>query len=371
MLVVTCPCALALATPSALTAATGHLSAIGLLVTRGHTIERFARVTDIIFDKTGTLTQNQMRVSRIVAMGMAGERKIIDYAFALEQGSVHPLAQAIALARQDAGARANGASAIAATALSHTVGQGVEGIIDGACYRIGTAVFVGALVGKPLDAVPLSTDARSHVLLGRAGEWLGWIEFDDPLRNDAYATLQQLRAAGLRIHLVSGDLPDPVNEVAHALGIPEGNVRAQALPQLKLDYLAALQAEGCIVAMVGDGINDAPVLARADLSIAMGGGTDLARASADAILLSGRLASLVEAIQVARATRRTISQNLGWAIVYNAIAVPLAMIGWISPWLAALGMSASSLLVVVNAARLQRPASPASAAQRPTGMPAA
>ena len=374
VLVVTCPCALALATPAALTAATGHLSAIGLLVTRGHTIERFARVTDIIFDKTGTLTQNQMRVSRIVAMGMAGERKIIDYAFALEQGSVHPLARAITFARQDAGVTANRAAPIAvpttATALTHTAGQGVEGIIDGVCYRIGTAVFVGALVGLPQGTLP-SSGARSHVLLGRAGEWLGWIELDDPLREDARATLEQLRRAGLRVHLVSGDLPDAVHGVARALGVADAYVRAQALPQHKLDYLAALQNEGRIVAMVGDGINDAPVLARADLSIAMGGGTDLARANADAILLSGRLVSLVEAIQVARATRRTINQNLVWAIAYNMIAVPLAMLGWILPWLAALGMSASSLLVVVNAARLQRPASAANETPRSSRLPTA
>jgi Cu2+-exporting ATPase len=351
VLVVTCPCALALATPAALAAATGRLSAIGLLATRGHVLESFARVTDVVFDKTGTLTQNEMRVARVVPLGNIGAETILQIASALEQGSGHPVARAL-------GAAAQGTPetpAVCATRLAHSAGEGVEGEIGGETLRIGTAAFVGALVGKRLAQGALPQHPHTQVLLGRGGEWLARIDLDDALRPDARAAVAALRAAGASIHVLSGDVPAAVDAIARELGISgAGNVQASATPQRKLEYVEALQRKGCVVAMVGDGINDAPVLAKAALSIAMGGGTDLARANADMILLSGRLTALAEGLGIARAARRVIGQNVAWAIAYNAIAVPLAMMGWISPWAAALGMSASSLLVVGNAARLQR-----------------
>jgi P-type Cu2+ transporter len=351
VLVVTCPCALALATPAALAAATGRLSGIGLLATRGHVLETFARVTDIVFDKTGTLTQNEMRIARIVTLGNLQEEKILLLAAALEQGSSHPLARELTGAARDT----PGMPAVCATKLAHSAGEGVEGEIDGERLRIGTAAFVGALVGKPLAQSAFPGHTHSQVLLGRSGEWLARIDLDDALRPDARVALDALRAAGARIHVLSGDVSAAVHATARELGLSAAdNVQAQATPQRKLDYVEALQRNGCVVAMVGDGINDAPVLAQAALSIAMGGGTDLARANADMVLLSGRLTALAEGLGVARMTRRIIRQNIAWAIVYNAIAVPLAMMGWISPWAAALGMSASSLLVVGNAARLHR-----------------
>lgn len=352
VLVVTCPCALALATPAAVMASTGRLSAIGLLATRGHVLETFARATDMVFDKTGTLTRSDMRAARVVALGSDSDDRILQCAAALETGSTHPVARAIALAAQESN-RARRAAVTAAT-LAHSIGQGVEGVIEGERYRIGTSAYVGALVGMPLEDASLGARARSHVLLGREHEWLARIELEDTLRDDAREALDALRAAGVRIHLVSGDVPDVVHGVARILGIDEGDVRAQATPERKLEYVAALQREGRIVAMVGDGINDAPVLAKANLSIAMGGGTDLARVNADMVLLSSRLAALAEGLSAARGARRVIVQNIVWAIAYNAIAVPLAMFGWISPWLAALGMSASSLLVVANATRLHK-----------------
>jgi Cu2+-exporting ATPase len=351
VLVVTCPCALALATPAALAAATGRLSGIGLLATRGHVLETFARVTDIVFDKTGTLTQNEMSVARIVPLGKLREEAIVRLAAELELGSGHPVARALTGAARDT----PGMPAVCATKLAHSAGEGVEGEIDGERLRIGTAAFVGTLVGKPLAQSAFPEHTHSQVLLGRSGEWLARIDLDDALRPDARAALDALRAAGARIHVLSGDVSAAVHATARELGLSAAdNVQAQATPQRKLDYVEALQRNGCVVAMVGDGINDAPVLAQAALSIAMGGGTDLARANADMVLLSGRLTALAEGLGVARMTRRIIRQNIAWAIVYNAIAVPLAMMGWISPWAAALGMSASSLLVVGNAARLHR-----------------
>ena len=245
--------------------------------------------------------------------------------------------------------------AACATKLTHSAGEGIEGEIGGERLRIGTAAFVGALVGKPPMQSPFPEHIHSQVLLGRSGEWLARIDLDDTLRPDARAALDALRAAGARIHLLSGDVPAAVHATARELGMAEsGNVQAGATPRRKLEYIDALQRKGCVVAMIGDGINDAPVLAQAALSIAMGGGTDLARANADMVLLSGRLTALAEGLAIARMTRRVIRQNIAWAIGYNAIAVPLAMMGWITPWTAALGMSASSLLVVGNAARLQR-----------------
>ena len=254
------------------------------------------------------------------------------------------------------------APTVDASALTTYPGHGLEGQIGGERYRIGTESFVGQLVGRPLDTPPATVDLRSQVLLGRAGEWLAWIELEDPLRSDAGETVCRLQGLGITVHLVSGDAPGAVNAAARSLGVSETHVRAQATPRRKLDYLATLQDAGRTVGMVGDGINDAPVLARADVSVAMGTGTDLARADADAVLLTTRLTPLADAVQVARSMRRIVVQNLVWAIGYNATAVPMAMSGLISPWIAALGMSASSLLVIANAARLHPPSRPVSAA---------
>ncbi len=356
VLVVTCPCALALATPAALAAATGRLSAIGLLLTRGNAIERLAAISDIIFDKTGTLTRNEMRLVQIHLIAGIDRQRALDLAAALEFGSSHPLADA--MRRAAAGTYNSAAAPMNATALSHHAAQGIEGYIDGDLYRIGTADFVSALVGKPLDPEASAQADASRVFLGRGGQWLARFDLQDLLRPAAAEAIAALHRAGLRVHLLSGDMPAVVRQIASELGVDGMHVRARQTPADKLAYLADLQRAGCVVAMVGDGVNDAPVLAQADVSLAMGSGTDLARANADAVLLSGRLESLPEAVHLARATRRTIIQNLAWATAYNLIAVPLAMIGWVSPWQAALGMSASSLLVVANAARLQGRAKP-------------
>ena len=351
VLVVTCPCALALATPAALAAANGRLAQLGLLATRGHVAETYARITDMVFDKTGTLTCNEMRVTRVTMLGAVPKHTCLKLAATLESGSSHPIAKAL---NRAAGGTTHGLVP-PAQHVAHFAGQGIEAQVNGQLVRIGTAGFVTALVGKPpiFNAVATAaTDSRTHILLGRQGEWLAWIELDDPLRHEAKAALAALRRAVVRTHIVSGDLAGPVRAAAEELGVTE--IHAQATPQQKLEYVEMLQRAGRVVAMVGDGVNDAPVLARADLSIAIGGGTELARCNADLVLLSNSLGALGGGLDVARATRRVIRQNIAWAIAYNAVFVPLAMAGWISPWIAALGMSASSLLVVANAARLMR-----------------
>ncbi|NCU85507.1 MAG: HAD family hydrolase [Betaproteobacteria bacterium] len=256
VLVVTCPCALALATPAALTAATTRLARQGVLITRGHALETLARVTDVVFDKTGTLTRGQLNVEQVLLHADADETECRALAAALEQGSRHPLALAL-------------------------------------------------LAGQ----VPASVVASRH-------------------------------------HVGS------VESVAAALEIK--NRLARATPASKLDYVQQLQRNGRVVLMLGDGVNDAPVLAGADVSLAMAGASDVASASADGLLLGSQLGRLAETLQRARMTRRIIRQNLGWAMVYNAAAVPLAALGLVSPWLAGVGMAASSLVVVGNALRLGR-----------------
>jgi P-type Cu2+ transporter len=355
VLVVTCPCALALATPAALSAANGRLAQLGLLATRGHVVETYARITDMVFDKTGTLTRNEMRVACVNTLGPVDRHACLDLAAALEAGSSHPIAKALVEAAYRKTHGTTHGIVPSARHITHFAGQGIEAEVNGERVRVGGAGFVSALVGKPLlfdaTAMPI-TGSRTHVLLGRQGDWLARIELDDPLRLDAKTALAALRSAGVRTHTVSGDLPEPVRAAAEELGVPE--VHSQATPQQKLEYVAALQRAGRVVAMVGDGVNDAPVLAKADLSIAIGGGTELARGNADLVLLSPGLGALHDGLRVARAARRVIYQNIAWAVAYNAVFVPLAMAGRLSPWIAALGMSMSSLLVVANAARLMR-----------------
>ncbi len=339
ILVVTCPCALGLATPTALTTGTGRLTRLGLLTTRGHALETLARATDLVFDKTGTLTLGRLSVRRVVALDGRSEDEVRALAAALEAGSEHPIARAL---REGAG------SVLAASELRNTPGSGVEGVVDGRRYRLGTPRFVADSDTPP--APPQSDDGASWVALAEDGRLVAWFALADTLRPDAAAALAALQQQGLRLHLVSGDAAPAVEAVAKQLGIADW--RAGALPEDKLAYVKKLQDEGRIVAMVGDGINDAPVLAGAQVSIAMGEGADVAQAAADMVMLGSRLATLSEGVALARKTQQIIRQNLGWALGYNLIAIPAAALGYVTPWIAGIGMSASSLLVVLNALRL-------------------
>lgn len=361
VLVVTCPCALALATPAALTAVTTHLARQGVMVTRGHTIETLARVTDVVFDKTGTLTRGRLQLRKVVAHGDLPAVRCHALAAALEQGSRHPVAVAL-LAGQDGG----GAGALPVASARHLTGQGVEGSADGLELRLGAADWLApgngteAWCTAPLPAdLPAGGAGRVVVHLASRDAWLASFVMEDALRADAAVAVEALRLAGLRVHLLSGDEASAVEAVADRLGI-ESRV-ARASPASKLKFVQDMQVgrgahqgpRRCFL-MVGDGVNDAPVLAAADVSLAVASASDVAGASADGLLLSGRLADIAAALQRARMTQRIIRQNLVWAMVYNAAAIPLAAAGLVSPWLAGLGMAGSSLLVVGNALRLSR-----------------
>ncbi len=349
VLVVTCPCALSLATPAALTAATGFLSRHGLLVTRGRAVEVLARADTLLLDKTGTLTQGRLEVTGVEVLDENLTRQdCLGIAAALETGSAHPVAAAFA----DAG------GSHAATKIETFPGQGIEGEVDGRLFRVGTRGFAAGLT--PIEALcgedaPVSS-TQTQVFLGGDTGLVAMFTLGDALRPEAAGTMTALRERGLDLAMLSGDTRGPVAAVAGALGIDD--FAATQLPEQKLQQLKRRRAGGRVIAMLGDGINDAPVLAGADVSIAMGSGSMLAQASADLILLGGSLEPLVTGIDRARATIRIVRQNMIWAICYNVVALPLAAAGMVAPWMAAVGMSASSLVVVLNALRLGREGKP-------------
>ena len=344
VLVVTCPCALSLATPTAIVAATGALTRLGVLTTRGHALETLARVTHIIFDKTGTLTFGRPQVAAVETSSGLEARRGLVLAAALERGSEHPVGRALA--------EAAGEMVPAAMEVRNTPGSGIEGWIEGRCYRVGRPEFVAALSQSPATERDDFDAASTWVALGDETGLLAWFRLTDTLRPGAAVAVQALQTRGLTVELLSGDRPEAVAHIAHEVGI--ATATGGLSPQDKLDRLRELQRRGAVVAMVGDGVNDAPVLAAAQVSLAMGNGTQLAHASADMILLSEKLEHLVGGVDMARRTLTIMRENFAWAIGYNLLALPLAAGGWLTPWMSAIGMSFSSLLVVLNALRLRR-----------------
>ncbi|WP_044901593.1 heavy metal translocating P-type ATPase [Pseudomonas sp. CFII64] len=338
MLVATCPCALSLATPTALTAATGTLHKLGLLLTRGHVLEGLNQIDTVIFDKTGTLTEGRLVLRSIKTLAKLDADTCLSLAAALENRSEHPIA------------RAFGRAPVAAEEVHSQPGLGLEGVVGGQRLRIGQPEFVCTLSTSAIPLMP--DDAGQHLLLGDSNGPLAWFILDDRLRDDAFELLQACKARGWKTLLLSGDSSPMVARVAAELGIDEaqGGLR----PDDKLAVLQQLHSQGRKVLMLGDGVNDVPVLAAADISVAMGSATDLAKTSADAVLLSNRLQALVHAFSLARRTRRVIIENLLWAGLYNGLMLPFAALGWITPVWAAIGMSVSSLTVVLNALRLTR-----------------
>jgi Cu2+-exporting ATPase len=347
VLVVSCPCALSLATPAALTVATGALAREGVLVTRGHAIETLARANHWIFDKTGTLTVGRPAVVEMRLATGADEAGVFAQVRALEQASEHPLGQAL-IVKVGAGETAP------ARNLKAVTGKGIEAQIGGKPLRIGVPEFVAELHGQPMPEEMMHWLAvgDSVVALGDAAGWRAWFRIADALRPGAQQALAHLRAQGVGLTILSGDAPQTVAAVARELGVEDH--RGGMTPEGKHACLREIQARGATVAMVGDGVNDAPVLAQAHVSVAMGGGTDLARGQADVVLLSDDPDHLGNGVALARRTLGIIHQNLLWAFTYNVVAIPLAMAGWITPWMAGIGMSASSLFVVLNALRLQK-----------------
>lgn len=345
VLVITCPCALSLATPAALTAATSGLLGRGLMIARGHVLESVAAATHVVFDKTGTLTLGRFRISRCVPLGDRDEAACRELARALESRSEHPIARAFDSAPRARAPHEN------VSDVTVAAGRGVEGVVGAHRLRIGAPDWVEELCTMPRRTLPPPGDG-SWILLGGVAGPLCWFELQDAERPEARAVVRELGGLGIDVHMVSGDRSTAVRALADRLGIATFVGGASAAE--KLDHVRRLQEAGAVVVMVGDGVNDAPGLGGAHVSIAMGGGTDLAMSRADSVLLREDLAVIVDAIRHARRTRRVIAENLVWATAYNVVAVPLAALGMIAPYWAAAGMSASSLVVVANALRLSR-----------------
>jgi P-type Cu2+ transporter len=344
VLVVTCPCALSLATPTALAAATAALARRGVLVARTDAIETLSKSTRVLWDKTGTLTRGLVRVEEVRTSGTTTREQALAWATALEQLSEHPIARAFAVTEgptQRAGE------------VRVEPGQGIEGEVGGRRLRIGTRAFAA---GPGTDrASTVHDDAEgvaSRVYLGDATGLLASFGLADPLRPEAARCVAGLAALGLPSEIVSGDESAAVARIATRCGIDRHSARLT--PQGKLERLKALQAEGTVVVAVGDGINDAPLLRGADVAVAMGHGSALAQTSADLILVRDSLEDLPYTVDLARRTQRVIRQNLAWSVGYNLAALPLAAFGLVPPWLAAIGMSLSSVVVVLNAMRLSR-----------------
>ena len=350
VLVVSCPCALSLATPSALAAATDALLRQGVLIMQPHVLETLHRATHIVFDKTGTLTVGQPKLEDIRLMGDKNRTEVLQLAAALEEGSAHPVASMLIQAAKQS---QEVPSLLKLEAVESYAGQGLACKVDGVLHRIGNAKFVAEIAGDLLPSVEVTDQfSADHacVYLGDASGWLARFTFNDTLRSDAQAVIHYFQSHHKTVILLSGDAESVVKKTARQLGI--AIARGGVLPAEKLAYVKNLQAQGGIVTMVGDGINDAAVLHAADVSFAMGSGAALAQSHADAVLMTVRLSALCDAAETAAQTMRVIRQNLSWATLYNLVAIPAAAWGLLSPWMAGVGMSISSALVVGNALRL-------------------
>ncbi|MFM5164603.1 heavy metal translocating P-type ATPase [Aeromonas rivipollensis] len=339
VLVATCPCALSLATPTALTSATAHLTRSGILLRRGHVLDVLTRANRIVMDKTGTLTTGNISLVGVQPLAELGEDECLAIARALEAYSEHPIARAF----RNTGEKE--AAQLAASEVTPVIGHGIQGRIAGKHYRLGSARWL-ALAGEQE-----ATEGLAIYLADETGPLARFI-LADTVRADASALIQAFKAAGLQTTILTGDSSPQADAVARDLGVDE--LVKGVTPDGKLAYLKAREAAGDISIMVGDGINDAPVLAGAHASFAMAGGTDLAKNSADAILLADDLSRLLTARALALRTRRIIQENFAWSIGYNLLVLPLAASGWLPPYLAAAGMSLSSLIVVTNSMRLNR-----------------
>ena len=341
VLVVTCPCALSLATPTALTSATSALRRLGFLLSKQHALEAMAQSDVVIFDKTGTLTEGKLAISNTVRFGEQRPNSFQAIAAALEAETHHPIAQAFG----DQGT-------LKATDIQHHTGMGVSGNIHGVRHLLGNKRFIESQNITLSSAQIDHSHAGPVVYLADQTSVLARFELNDTLREEALSSIERLKALGKDIRILSGDQEQSVSKVATTLGIER--YESQQSPEQKLDYLEALQGEGLRVTMIGDGINDLPVLSRADLSIAMGGASDLTKLNADAILLNEHLESLAQAFEYSKQTRKIIIQNITWAIGYNVCMLPLAMAALVPPYFAALGMSLSSLIVVFYSMRLRK-----------------
>ena len=341
VLVVSCPCALALATPSALSAGNQAIIEKGLIATRAGALETLGKVTDIVFDKTGTLTEGRLTVEKVHRFTDQSEYALMQIAATLEATSSHPIAFGF-----NEWVYQEKAELLPVSGIENIVGRGIMGTIDGLEYKIGRLDWFSA------EGLEETFDSGLWIGLGVNDQLLAAFSLLDTLKEDTQTVINYLKSEGYVLHILSGDRQETVNQFNETLGIEDA--KGDLLPQDKLQYVEMLQEKGAIVAMLGDGINDGPVLAKADVSIAIGQGALLAQSTADMILMSkNHLDPLVEGLKIAKRTDKIITQNLFWALLYNIVAIPCAMTGFVLPWMAALGMSLSSLIVVGNTLRIR------------------
>lgn len=338
VLVVTCPCALSLATPAAMLASAGALARGGVMVRNLQALEALAKVDTVVFDKTGTLTCEGMALAQVDVRAGTTAAHALALAAALAQHSLHPLSRALVQVA---------ASHLVCDSVVESAGQGVCGVVIDSGFagefRLGSAAWCGV-------ERPSAPSAQVH--LADAQGWLATFSLEEDVRPDAQQAVTALQSDGLCVHLLSGDGAESVQRIARQVGISQAH--GGCTPADKLQVLQALQAQGHTVAMVGDGLNDGPVLAGAHVSFALGQAVPLAQAKSDFVVMGTTLLSVVQSVRLARDTMRIVRQNLWWALIYNAACVPLAVLGWLPAWLAGLGMATSSLVVVLNALRLSK-----------------
>ena len=353
VLVVTCPCALSLATPTALTAATAALRERGLLISKGHVLETLNQVNRVVFDKTGTLTIGRLTLEEVKECRDLNSSELCQLVASLEAHSVHPIARAFRQFSQ-LGCTQIDSTQLDITEIEHHPSQGVSGRWQGRTLRFGRPDF--AIANSPDSA-----ESNASIPQSKTGQWLlladekgplGWFLLDDAIRRSSAPLISALKNMNIQVSLLTGDPGNSASHVAQSIGITDFSTGLS--PADKLQQVREWQAQGDTVLMVGDGINDVPVLAGADISLAVSEASDLAKTNADTLLTSGQLGVIAEALEKAVTTRRVIRQNITWALIYNLIALPLAAAGLVPPWAAAIGMSFSSLLVVLNALRLTR-----------------
>ena len=342
VLVVTCPCALSLATPAAMLAAAGNLARHGVLVRNLQALESLAEIDTLIFDKTGTLTQDGQRVTQVMtAEGLTAE-EALQLAAALAEHSLHPMSRALVKALNQTGSAARQQ----VSDVSESIGFGLQGRSD-VLLRLGSAAFC-----QPKTSGIPDKALVCQVHLCTENEWLASWQLSEDVRVDAVQTVQALKNLNVNVWLLSGDRPESAQQVAELVGISQAF--GACTPQDKLSRMQAAQSQGARVAMVGDGLNDGPVLAGAHVSMAFGNSVPLAQSKSDLVLMGGSLLVVAQSIQLARRTLKVVKQNLVWAAAYNAVCVPLAVVGWLPAWLAGLGMALSSLWVVLNSLRLTK-----------------
>lgn len=352
LLVITCPCALSLATPTALASSTGRLAQSGILVSGAQALETLAQANDAVFDKTGTLTEGRLAVEQVLLQGRLKYDEAVCIAQTLEQHSEHPIARAVASLPSTS---ADGIK-IKSGQRVNRIGHGVSAslTVNGTTriWSIGRPEFVAETAGE----IPAEWHNHAHngtlIALGSQDGFAALFLLSDRIKAGVPEMVEDLARQGLTLHILSGDRQAAVSHLADTLGI--ASFRAEAVPEDKLAFVETLQRQGKRVLMVGDGINDAPVLAASDVSVAVAGGADVAREGADIVMLNDDMAAVGTALRQAKRTAQIIRQNLWWASAYNLVAVPLAAAGFVTPWIAALGMSLSSLLVLGNALRLRK-----------------